>query len=88
MTPDRIFYPLAALVAGALIFLAAVYPQGEGARSPGPFGHAPTQQTAAALALARRNAKIDLEVKRASEAMKNQQLHDGDAPLSPTAPLK
>ncbi len=39
MTPDRIFYPLAVLAALALIALAAVYPQGQGARSWGPFGH-------------------------------------------------
>ncbi len=44
--PDRLFYPLAALVAVLLIGLAAVYPQGIGARSPGPFGH----ETAAHLA--------------------------------------
>ena len=43
---DRIFYPLAALIAVLLIALAAVYPQGIGARSPGPFGH----ETAAHLA--------------------------------------
>lgn len=39
MTPDRLFYPLMALVAAGLIALAMVYPQGQGARSPGPFGH-------------------------------------------------
>jgi len=44
--PDRVFYPLAALFAVFLIVLAAVYPQGIGARSPGPFGH----ETAAHLA--------------------------------------
>jgi hypothetical protein len=85
MTPDRIFYPLAALFAGALIVLAMVFPQGEGARSPGPFGHMPSQQTAAAIAMLHHDAKIDLEVKKASEAMKTQQLHDA-APLP--APLK
>lgn len=36
---DRLFYPLAALLAVALIALASVYPQGQGARSPKPFGH-------------------------------------------------
>jgi hypothetical protein len=36
---DRIFYSLAALAAVLLIALASVYPQGIGARSPGPFGH-------------------------------------------------
>ena len=44
MTPDRIFYPLAALVAAGLIALAMVYPQGQGMRSPAPFGHAPEAQ--------------------------------------------
>jgi hypothetical protein len=88
MTPDRIFYPLAALVAGGLIALAAVYPQGQGARSPGPFGHTPSQQTAAAMAMARRDAKLDLEIKQVSQAMKNQQLHDGGAPIAPAAPVK
>ncbi len=44
--PDRVFYPLAALIAVLLIALAAVYPQGIGARSPKPFGH----ETAAHLA--------------------------------------
>lgn len=43
---DRIFYSLAALAAVLLIALASVYPQGIGARSPGPFGH----ETAAHLA--------------------------------------
>jgi hypothetical protein len=36
---DRIFYPLAALIALAMIGLALVWPQGTGIRSPGPFGH-------------------------------------------------
>jgi hypothetical protein len=36
---DRIFYPLAALIALAMIALALVWPQGTGMRSPGPFGH-------------------------------------------------
>ncbi len=42
MLPDRVFYPLFLLVAAALIALAMVWPQGEGARSPKPFGHAVT----------------------------------------------
>lgn len=51
MIPDRFFYPLAALVVAGLIALAAVYPQGEGTRSPGRFGHpmaAPVVPVAAA----------------------------------------
>jgi hypothetical protein len=42
MIPDRIFYPLAALVAAALIGLALEWPQGQGAPSTGPFRVAPS----------------------------------------------
>jgi hypothetical protein len=88
MTPDRFFYPLAALFAAGLIALAMVYPQGEGDRSPGPFGHMPVQQTAAAIALTRHNAKIDLETKKAAQAMKTQQEHETDSSLVRATPLK
>jgi hypothetical protein len=37
---DKIFYPLAAVVAIALIALSLVWPQGLGRISPKPFGHA------------------------------------------------
>jgi hypothetical protein len=37
--PDSLALPAIALVAAALIALAMVWPQGEGARSPAPFGH-------------------------------------------------
>ena len=37
MIPDRVFYPLAILVAAAVIALALVWPQGQGTPSPGPF---------------------------------------------------
>ena len=36
---DHLFYPLAALVALAMIALALAWPQGTGVRSPPPFGH-------------------------------------------------
>jgi hypothetical protein len=48
--PDRILFPLFGLIALAMIALALVWPQGLGARSPGPFGHMPVQQTPAARA--------------------------------------
>jgi hypothetical protein len=60
---DRLFYPLIALVIVAIVALAAVWPQGDGARSPGPFGHTPTQQTAAA-----RNAIVREQARAAAEA--------------------
>lgn len=37
---DKIFYPLAAVVAVLLIALSTVWPQGLGSRAPAPFGHA------------------------------------------------
>jgi hypothetical protein len=37
--PDRVAYPLFVLATGAMVALALVWPQGTGARSPGPFGH-------------------------------------------------
>jgi hypothetical protein len=37
--PDSLALPAIALVAAGLIALALVWPQGQGARSPAPFGH-------------------------------------------------
>ncbi|MBX3480891.1 MAG: hypothetical protein KF842_10870 [Caulobacter sp.] len=36
---DRYFYPLAAAVILGMVLLALVWPQGQGAPSPPPFGH-------------------------------------------------
>ena len=47
---DRVLFSLMAFAGVAMTALALVWPQGLGARSPGPFGHVPTQQTAAAKA--------------------------------------
>ena len=45
--PDRLFFPLMTLAAAALVALALVFPQGDGARSPRPFGHETTAEAAA-----------------------------------------
>jgi hypothetical protein len=42
---DRLFMPALVLAAAAAIALSMVWPQGLGARSPGPFGSTPLQQT-------------------------------------------
>ena len=42
---DRVFFASAGLAAALMIALAAVWPQGYGDRSPGPFGHTPLQRT-------------------------------------------
>ena len=47
---DRLLFSLMGLASMLMIALAMVWPQGMGARSPGPFGHTPVQQTAAARA--------------------------------------
>jgi hypothetical protein len=36
---DRVFFSLLALAAIAMIAVALVWPQGQGRRSPAPFGH-------------------------------------------------
>ena len=47
---DRLLFVFMGLASVMMIALAMVWPQGLGARSPGPFGHTPVQQTAAARA--------------------------------------
>jgi hypothetical protein len=57
MIPDRFFYPLIAVVIAALIALAMEWPQGEGERSWGRFGHQTVaEKDAAAQAAAARAA--------------------------------
>jgi hypothetical protein len=61
---DRLLLSIFAVVAVAAIALAAVWPQGYGARSPGPFGHTPVQQTPQMQAAMAREAER-LKAKRA-----------------------
>jgi hypothetical protein len=44
---DRLYFSLMGLAAAAMIALALVWPQGMGARSPGPFGHEVVRPTEA-----------------------------------------
>jgi hypothetical protein len=53
---DRLLFSLMGLVSVMMVALALVWPQGLGARSPGPFGHTPVQQTPAARAARARAA--------------------------------
>ena len=60
---DRLYLPLLGLAAIAAIALSLVWPQGLGARSPGPFGHTPVQQTPEMkAAMARENAAAGVTV--------------------------
>jgi hypothetical protein len=77
---DRLFYPIAALAALALIALAAVWPQGLGARSPGPFGHTPEQQRPEVrAALEREKLKAALEAAKAAEGARAAEAQDAAA---------
>ena len=51
---DRLYLPMLALAAIAAILFAAVWPQGYGDRSPGPFGSTPIQRTPAMQAAMQR----------------------------------
>lgn len=53
---DRVIFSLFAVAAVLIIGFAAIWPQGYGARSPGPFGSVPIQQTPAMKAAMAREA--------------------------------
>ena len=71
---DRLYLPLLGLAAIAVIALSLVWPQGLGDRSPAPFGHEPTQRTAAMQAAMRRETEAaQRRVDQAREAVRNIQ---------------
>ena len=63
---DRFTLPLIALAALAIIAFAMIWPQGYGARSIGPFGHTPVQQTPEMQAAMKR--EYDQAMRRQAEA--------------------
>jgi hypothetical protein len=63
---DRLYLPFLGLLSVAAIALSLVWPQGLGARSPGPFGHTPEQQTPALKAAMQR--ENDAAQRRNSQA--------------------
>ncbi len=71
---DRLFFPLAALAAALIIALALVWPQGIGARSPGPFGHAPILQSPEMQAAMQRQTEASQKrINQARETMRGLQ---------------
>lgn len=63
-----------ALAAAMVIALALVWPQGIGARSPGPFGHTPIQQTPEMQAAMKRQAEASQRrLNQARETMRGMQ---------------
>ena len=71
---DRLYLPLLGLAALGLIALSLVWPQGLGARSPGPFGHMPVQQTPAVQAAMQRETEASQRrIQAARDAVRNLQ---------------
>jgi hypothetical protein len=71
---DRLYLPLLAVASVLVIALAAVWPQGLGDRSPGPFGHTPVQRTPQMqAAMQRENEAAQRRLNRAREAVRDLQ---------------
>jgi hypothetical protein len=71
---DRLYLPFLGLVTAAAIALSLVWPQGLGARSPGPFGHTPAQQTPAMqAAMQRENEAAQRRISQARAAVRSVQ---------------
>jgi hypothetical protein len=71
---DRLYMPLLVLAALAAIALSLVWPQGLGARSPGPFGSTPAQQTPAMKAAMERETQASEQRNRqARDAVRDLQ---------------
>ncbi|WP_269716516.1 hypothetical protein [Caulobacter sp. NIBR2454] len=86
---DRIVLPALALLAAALIGLALVWPQGLGARSPGPFGSRPVQQRPEVQAAIQREEAA--AARRAQQEQKEQRIPapvPQSVPQEPPAPIQ
>lgn len=73
MLSDRAFFGACLALAGMIVALSLVTPQGEGGRSPWPFGHAP--KIPAAFEAAKRRDAI--------RARENAPLRPAPNPLAP-----
>jgi len=71
---DRFFMPILAALAAAAVALAMVWPQGLGARSPGPFGSTPVQRTPEMQAKMKRETEAsERRLRRARDAVSDLQ---------------
>ncbi|WP_297696778.1 hypothetical protein [Phenylobacterium sp.] len=71
---DRLYLPALGLLTLAVVALALAWPQGLGARSPGPFGHTPVQQTPAMhAAMQRETLASQRRIQQARDAVRNLQ---------------
>jgi hypothetical protein len=67
---DRVFYAGMALIVGLMVALALVWPQGEGRRSPAPFGHAEVVPDAARIDAEREVQRKKTKAERAAHPSK------------------
>ena len=78
---DRLFMPFLGIASLGAVALALVWPQGLGARSPEPFGHAPTLQSPEMQAAMKRetdaNARRINNARAAVRAAQNQAIAPG-----------
>jgi hypothetical protein len=78
---DRLYLPFLGLAAAAAIALALVWPQGMGARSPAPFGHAPELQTPEMQAAMRRESEAvgrrNAEARATARTLQSQAIAPG-----------
>ena len=71
---DRFYLPLLGLASVLVVALAAVWPQGLGDRSPGPFGYEPYQRTPQMqAAMQREHDDAERRLDRAREAVHDLQ---------------
>ena len=71
---DHLYLPLLGLASVLVVALAAVWPQGLGDRSPGPFGREPYQRTPQMQAAMRReHDAAERRLDRAREAVHDLQ---------------
>jgi hypothetical protein len=84
---DRVFLSLMAALCVGMIALAAVWPQGLGARSPWPFGQTPLQQTPQMRAMIEREAaRAQARHQAHTDAAADQMRRVGQAPsVAPAA---
>jgi hypothetical protein len=71
---DRLYLPFLGLLSIAVIGLAMVWPQGQGARSPEPFGHTPEQQRPEVrAAMQRENLAAERRAREARDRVRDLQ---------------
>ncbi len=72
---DRAFYIASAVAAVLIIAFSVVWPQGEGSRSPGPFGHPITEPDYYRMVRERDARRVKEAQQKADQAQRDAVLH-------------